>query len=67
MLPVLDGDRFIGRFDAKADRESSTLRVLSIHMEPGSKAKDVTTVEGQLTQLAQWLSLDRFAVQRWVK
>ena len=67
VLPVLDGDRFIGRFDAKADRESSTLRVLSIHMEPGSKAKDVTTVEGQLTQLAQWLSLDRFAVQRWVK
>jgi uncharacterized protein YcaQ len=67
VLPVLDGDSFIGRFDAKADRESSTLRVPAIHMERGTTAKDVKTVEGQLQELAGWLGLDNVAVQRKVK
>jgi uncharacterized protein YcaQ len=67
VLPVLDGDRFIGRFDAKADRESSTLRVPAIHMEAGTSAKDVKTVGGQLQELADWLGLDRVVVQRRVK
>jgi uncharacterized protein YcaQ len=67
VLPVLDGDRFIGRFDAKADRESSTLRVPAIHMEPKATAKDVRTVEGQLRDLADWLRLDKVVVQRKVK
>ena len=67
VLPVLDGDRFIGRFDAKVDRETSTLRVPAIHMESGTSAKDVKTVEGQLHELADWLGLDKVAVQRRVK
>ena len=67
VLPVLDGDRFIGRFDAKADRESSTLRVPAIHMESGASPKDIKTVEGQLRELADWLGLDKVAVQRRVK
>lgn len=67
VLPVLDGDRFIGRFDAKADRESSNLHVHAIHMERGTTAKDVKTVEGQLQELADWLSLDKVTVQRRVK
>jgi uncharacterized protein YcaQ len=67
VLPVLHGDKFIGRFDAKADRESSTLRVPAIHMEPRTSAKDVTTVEGQLEELAGWLGLDKVVVQRRVK
>jgi uncharacterized protein YcaQ len=67
VLPVLDGDRFIGRFDAKADRDSSTLRVPAIHMERGTSAKDARTVEGQLQELADWLGLDKVAVQRRVK
>jgi len=67
VLPVLDGDRFIGRFDAKADRESSTLRVPAIHMEPGTSAKDVKKVEAQLRELADWLGLDEVTVQRRVR
>jgi uncharacterized protein YcaQ len=67
VLPVLDGDTFIGRFDAKADRESSTLRVPAIQMEPGTSAKDVRTVEGQLQELADWLRLDQVVVQRRIK
>jgi uncharacterized protein YcaQ len=67
VLPVLDGDRFIGRFDAKADRESSTLRVPAIHMEPGMTSRDVAKVEGELHELASWLNLDKVTVQRKVK
>ena len=67
VLPVLDRDRFIGRFDGKADRESSTLRVPAIHMEAGSTAKDLNKVEGQLQELADWLGLDKVSVQRTVK
>ena len=67
VLPVLDGDRFIGRFDAKADRESSTLRVPVIHMEPGTTTKEVKRVDGQLHELADWLGLDKVVVQRRVK
>ena len=66
VLPVLDGDRFIGRFDAKADRESSTLRVPAIHMERSTTAKDVKTVEGQLQELAGWLGLDKVVIKRRV-
>ncbi|HVC75072.1 MAG TPA: crosslink repair DNA glycosylase YcaQ family protein [Candidatus Micrarchaeaceae archaeon] len=67
VLPVLDGDRFIGRFDAKADRESSTLRVPQIHLERGTSGKDVRTVEGELQELADWLGLDKVVVQRRTK
>jgi len=35
VLPVLYGDRFVGRFDPKLDRKQGTLRVLSWHWEPG--------------------------------
>ena len=67
VLPVLQGDRFIGRFDAKADRETSTLRVPAIHMEPGTSARDKRAVDSELHELARWLNLDKVTVQRWVK
>jgi hypothetical protein len=67
VLPVLDGDRFIGRFDAKADRESSTLRVPAIHMEPNTIARDVKKIDDQLQELAEWLGLDKVVVQRRIK
>ena len=62
VLPVLQGTRFIGRFDAKADRESSVLRVPAIHMEPGTNPKDLDTVNGELHELADWLDLDKVAI-----
>jgi hypothetical protein len=36
-------------------------------MEPGTTAKDVRAVEGQLRELADWLGLHKVAVQRKVK
>lgn len=67
VLPVLHGDRFIGRLDAKADREKSVLRVPALHMEPGTGAKDVAVVEREMQELATWLGLDKVAVEKVVK
>lgn len=38
-LPVLHGDRFAGRLDAKAERARGALSVRSLHAEPGTVRK----------------------------
>jgi uncharacterized protein YcaQ len=63
VLPVLHGDRFIGRVDAKADRDKSVLCVPALHMEANSGAKDVAAIHGELHELATWLGLDRVGGQ----
>jgi uncharacterized protein len=35
VLPLLLGDRFVGRLDAKADRKTKTFAVISLHIEKG--------------------------------
>jgi uncharacterized protein YcaQ len=36
-LPILHEDRFVGRFDPKLERESGTLRLKALYLEPGVK------------------------------
>jgi uncharacterized protein len=36
VLPILWGDRFIGRIDPKFDRETSTLEIKAVHAEKGA-------------------------------
>ena len=35
VLPLLRGDRIVGRADLKSDRKAGELRVLAFHLEPG--------------------------------
>ncbi len=37
VYPILEGDRFVGRIEVKADRKASTLTVLNFWPEPGVK------------------------------
>ena len=57
-LPILSGDRLVGKLDASADRQAGVLRVHAIHRDvPGTKA--VTAAIGQeIKDLAHWLGLD---------
>lgn len=46
-LPLLRGDQFIGRIDAKADRKEKVLTVRSLHLEKGCGRKSNLWMEAQ--------------------
>jgi uncharacterized protein len=52
VLPILRGDRLIGRIDPVFDRKGGVLRVKSVHWEPGVKPVSLTK---PLRELARWL------------
>jgi len=52
VLPILRGDRLIGRIDPLFDRKAGVLRVNSVHWEPGVKSVSLTK---PLRDLARWL------------
>jgi hypothetical protein len=57
-LPILYGDRLVGKLDAAADRKAGVFRVGAVHQdEPFSKAM-TAAVEHEIADLAQWLRLD---------
>jgi uncharacterized protein YcaQ len=60
VFPILEGDRFIGRIDAKADRASGVLRVAGLWWEPGIRAGKArqARLDGQLGRLARFAGLD---------
>ncbi|HYK98108.1 MAG TPA: crosslink repair DNA glycosylase YcaQ family protein [Candidatus Acidoferrales bacterium] len=64
VLPVLKGDRFIARFDSRADREAGVLRVLAMHAEPGSTPDDAKVVGREVRALARWLKLPNVTYER---
>jgi uncharacterized protein YcaQ len=55
-LPVLQGDRLVGKLDAAADRKAGVLRVHAIHEDAPF---DRDAVEAELDDLAAWLGLER--------
>jgi uncharacterized protein YcaQ len=57
-LPILYGDRLVGKFDAKADRREGALLVAAVHRDvPFSKAM-TAAVDREIQDLAQWLDLE---------
>jgi uncharacterized protein len=61
-LPVLHGDRLVGKVDAIADRKTSVLRVHAIHEDVKFTRTITKAVRAELDDLASWLGLG--AVER---
>lgn len=57
-LPILHGDRFVGKLDAKADRRAGVLRVHAIHEDVAFDAATAEAVETEIRDLAGWLGLE---------
>jgi uncharacterized protein len=56
-LPVLHGDRLVGKVDATADRRASVLRVHAIHEDVKFTRTVARAVQAELDDLASWLGL----------
>jgi uncharacterized protein YcaQ len=57
-LPILYGDRLVGKLDATADRTAGVLRVDAIHQDVPFEPIMTAEVEGEIKDLARWLELD---------
>ena len=55
VLPVLRGDRLIGRVDPRFDRETRVLHINAVHAEPGAGASDGVAANKAIRELAGWL------------
>ena len=57
-LPILYGDRLVGKLDARADPKEGELRVAAVHRDvPFSKAM-TAAVDREIKDLARWLELE---------
>jgi uncharacterized protein len=60
-LPILHGDRLVGKLDAIADRKASVLRVNAIHEDVQFTRATAKAVRAEIDELASWLGLDAVA------
>jgi uncharacterized protein YcaQ len=60
-LPILHGDRLVGKLDALADRKASVLRVNALHEDVKFTPAITKGVRAELEDLAAWLGLDTIA------
>lgn len=61
VLPILVGDRFVGRFDGRYDRNEGTLRVLSYYREPEGLLDDHPAVRSGFARFLAYLGGERIA------
>ena len=66
VLPVLRGDRLIGRIEPVFDHRSGRLTVLGAWAQPGAAADAAPGIRRALDDLAAWLGADEIAVGRRV-
>ncbi|GFE88902.1 hypothetical protein GCM10011488_38560 [Steroidobacter agaridevorans] len=63
VLPLLLGERVVGRVDLKSERQSGVLQVKGGSVEPGVvPARVAEPLAKQLVELASWLGLENYAV-----
>ncbi len=59
VLPVLHGDRFIGRIDPRMDRKTKTLYINAIHQESDAPDNAQALIRTAIESLAEWLGAER--------
>jgi uncharacterized protein YcaQ len=57
-LPILFGDRLVGKLDATADRDAGVLRVQAIHQDVPFTKTMTAAIDHEIDDLAHWLGLD---------
>ena len=57
-LPILYGDRLVGKLDARADREAGELRVAAVHRDVPFTKTMAAAVDREISDLARWLDLE---------
>ena len=57
-LPILYGDRLVGKLDATADRKAGVLRVDAVHQDVAFDKTMAAEVDREIRDLAGWLELD---------
>jgi uncharacterized protein YcaQ len=58
-LPVLHGDRMVGKVDVAPDRDASWLVVRGVYQDVRFTRAITAAVDAELDELATWLGLDR--------
>jgi uncharacterized protein len=61
-LPILHGDRLVGKLDATADRDIGVLRVDAVHRDEPFSPVLTAAVDQEIRDLARWLGLDLMLV-----
>ena len=61
VMPILHGDRLIGRLDPKMDRKTKTLHVYAVFAEPNAPVGEVVSegIETAVAQLAKFLGANQ--------
>jgi uncharacterized protein YcaQ len=57
-LPILHGDRLVGKLDAVADRKRGVLVINAIHEDAPFDRSTTAAVDAEIGSLAEWLGLD---------
>jgi uncharacterized protein len=66
VLPILRGDRLIGRIEPAFDRKTGVLNVLGVFAEPGAPASAGPGIASATKRLAKWLGATEIAYPRTV-
>lgn len=63
-LPILHGDRLIGKLDAAADRTHGVLRIAAVHEDDPFTPQETEVVQAEIRDLAEWLGLEPVGIPR---
>lgn len=63
-LPILYGDRLVGKLDATADSTAGLLRVNALHHDVVFTKTMTAAIEREIEDLAQWLQLELLPARR---